>query len=302
MSNTRCLIDGSEGVVFAEQFGWRYVACPLCSLQWADSMPSPVELERLYGPASGYQRHHAKKPIDRNNPHYRKLISIVTCARSTPARALDVGCSAGDVAVPLAERGYVVDGVEPNETTASVAARRGVGIVGRHISDVDASVPYDIVIASEVIEHVLDPGAFAAHLKRVLASDGVCILSTPNTSSVFARLMRCFAPRVGIPVSYLTAPYHLTYFDGRNLQRLLEAHGFSSFQFSYRCGPSLRYELGNLHLWGAYRRARTVRSLIRLLFGFSVTTVAWSVDRIATLLGWSGFQMYVVASVNTKTP
>ncbi len=297
MTRNICIIDGNGGRLLTEQFEWRYLRCLQCGLRWVANTPTAEQLGEIYSPVSGYQRHHARQAVDRANPHYRMLIHLATQTKPSPARVLDVGCSAGDVAVPLLERGYIVDGIEPNATTAVVASGRGVNIVGADIDNLPGDVQYDLIIASEVIEHVPEPDEFLARIRRGLAPNGVLILSTPNTASWFARMTERVSPLVGVPVSYLTAPYHLTYFNPQTLRMLLSKHGLRADKFRFRPGPGLRYELGNLHLWGAFKRNRSVGSFIRMLFGFSVTTILWCIDRIAVAGSIPGFQMYVIASV-----
>ena len=43
---------------------------------------------------------------------------------------------------------------------------------------------FDLVTCMEVIEHVADPAAFVRGLARVLAADGLLILSTPNRTAL----------------------------------------------------------------------------------------------------------------------
>jgi hypothetical protein len=101
-------------------------------------------------------------------------------------------------------------------------------------------------------------------------------------------------PKLGLPVSYLTAPYHLTYFSPGNLSALLSLSGRKVTQMKYRRGPSLRYELGNTHLWGAFKRDRGVKTFIRLIAGYALTALLWTGDLVVAVMGFQGFQMYAV--------
>lgn len=99
---------------------------------------------------------------------------------------LDVGCGTGImITLPLASIGYRITGVDIDE--ASVEAARGVNpyanVAFRHCN-VDALVAvgerYDVVIASEVVEHLPEPAAFLRTLRTLLTRGGVLILTTPN--------------------------------------------------------------------------------------------------------------------------
>jgi 2-polyprenyl-3-methyl-5-hydroxy-6-metoxy-1,4-benzoquinol methylase len=58
---------------------------------------------------------------------------------------------------------------------------------------------FDVVYASEVIEHVPDPAAFAALLAARVADDGVLVLTTPSADYIepgtaFAHTTAALAP------------------------------------------------------------------------------------------------------------
>ncbi|TVV74101.1 bifunctional 2-polyprenyl-6-hydroxyphenol methylase/3-demethylubiquinol 3-O-methyltransferase UbiG [Sphingomonas solaris] len=100
-------------------------------------------------------------------------------------RALDVGCGAGLLAEPLARLGATVTALDAAPENIAVARAHAVGqrltIDYRAVGvETLADERFDLVTCMEVIEHVSDPAGFVAALARVLAPDGLLILSTPN--------------------------------------------------------------------------------------------------------------------------
>ncbi|MFE8032875.1 class I SAM-dependent methyltransferase [Thiohalocapsa marina] len=81
--------------------------------------------------------------------------------------------------------------------------------------------PLDVLLASEVIEHIADPHQFLDHISPALAPDGWLVLSTPNAAGVNQ------AATLGNLLPILTPGYHLVLFTEEGLHRLLEAHGFT---------------------------------------------------------------------------
>jgi 2-polyprenyl-6-hydroxyphenyl methylase/3-demethylubiquinone-9 3-methyltransferase len=81
-----------------------------------------------------------------------------------------------------------VTGVDP--APENIAAARihaeGQGLdIDYRVGSIEALTgPYQLITALEVIEHVTDPRAFVAGLARVLAADGLLILSTPNRTGL----------------------------------------------------------------------------------------------------------------------
>jgi 2-polyprenyl-6-hydroxyphenyl methylase/3-demethylubiquinone-9 3-methyltransferase len=100
-------------------------------------------------------------------------------------RAIDIGCGAGLLTEPLARLGAKMTGIDaaPENIDAARmhAATQGLPIDYR-AGGVEALMgqSFDLVTSMEVIEHVSNPAEFISALGRILAPDGLMILSTPN--------------------------------------------------------------------------------------------------------------------------
>ncbi|MFO1283496.1 MAG: class I SAM-dependent methyltransferase [Burkholderiales bacterium] len=111
-------------------------------------------------------------------------------AARTRGSLLDIGCGFG-FALDFWQRtgrGEAV-GSEAADYGRLGARLLGVTIHGEHVERCGAPAGrrFDIVYASEVIEHVPDPRAFATTLARFVADDGVLALTTPAASYVHRR-------------------------------------------------------------------------------------------------------------------
>jgi SAM-dependent methyltransferase len=98
-------------------------------------------------------------------------------------RVLDAGCGEGyGIALLAAAGAGAVVGVDVDEATIAEARERyGLDF---QVADV-AKLPFenasfDVVVCFETIEHVGDARQAVAELRRVLADDGLLVISTPN--------------------------------------------------------------------------------------------------------------------------
>jgi 2-polyprenyl-6-hydroxyphenyl methylase / 3-demethylubiquinone-9 3-methyltransferase len=99
--------------------------------------------------------------------------------------ALDIGCGGGLLAEPLARLGAAVTGIDPVATSIE-AARWHAEEVGLEIAYEVATVEeleaagrrFDLVVASEVVEHVPDVPGFLSAMAEVTRPGGLAVLST----------------------------------------------------------------------------------------------------------------------------
>jgi SAM-dependent methyltransferase len=94
------------------------------------------------------------------------------------ARLLDVGCGTGW----LAEHFESYTGVDGSPDAVSAAVARGRNV---SLADVDQPLPFDDasfdgVVLKDLLEHVADPVAVVAEVRRVLRPGGIVFASSPD--------------------------------------------------------------------------------------------------------------------------
>lgn len=102
-------------------------------------------------------------------------------------RILEVACGEGGITLPLASLGCRVAAFDIDEKAVASLRKRlegkGTGTVSVTVDNgftFDDGKVYDVVIASEVFEHVLDPAGLARNIVRRMKEGSYLIVTTPN--------------------------------------------------------------------------------------------------------------------------
>jgi 2-polyprenyl-3-methyl-5-hydroxy-6-metoxy-1,4-benzoquinol methylase len=120
---------------------------------------------------------------------HSRLLSLALAEH--PARVLDVGCSSGYLAWPLAKSGASVVGGELDPDAAD-AARTVCDVV--LVGDVESmELPldpgsFDVVLCGDVVEHLREPERTLSRLRPFLRPEGRLVLTTPNVANWAMRL------------------------------------------------------------------------------------------------------------------
>jgi len=102
-----------------------------------------------------------------------------------PARILDLGCGNGHLASVLTAHGNKVVGVDADSGGIALAQAAWPGADFRVCNVGDAppadfvAAPFDMIISTEVVEHLFLPGQLFDFAGRCLAPGGVFLVSTP---------------------------------------------------------------------------------------------------------------------------
>jgi len=134
-------------------------------------------------------------------------------------RALDFGSGTGYGVGLMARAGATVDGADSSPTAVAHATETYGGPRAKFfVADLVESVPaafalksYDLVVSSEVLEHVVDPFAYVRRMAELCKDDGVCFVGTPNRLWSFEH----------VPDGHLLARSHLMEFTPPALDALL---------------------------------------------------------------------------------
>jgi SAM-dependent methyltransferase len=150
----------------------------------------------------------------------RDLASIEAVAGPAADRALlEVGCWTGSFLLAARERGWAGEGIEPSAWAVGRAKERGLTVEQGMLADARWEPgEFSVVVATDVIEHLLDPSAALAQIATLLDGDGVLFCTVPDTGSRGARALGARW--------WSVLPMHVQYFTRASLGLLLSRAGF----------------------------------------------------------------------------
>ncbi len=179
------------------------------------------------------------------NAHYPNLVKLqfilFSIKKGYPngGSALEIGCGCGDVSIPIAMQGYKIVGIEieasrvmqckkvVSELALAQTMKVFRGDAEKLVASVGASSKFDIIIASEVIEHVPHPERVFSGIKKLLKDDGMLILTIPNGIGPYSLMIDVFRNKFLYPwLKLVGKSEHLHQFSMGRLVNLLQSFGF----------------------------------------------------------------------------
>lgn len=167
------------------------------------------------------------RPDDVNYYRHDRFHNIRSFAgRGENLRILDVGCGNGYQTGALAGK-HEVHGLDLSDANIKEASRRGIRAL-QH--DVESAFPYedsffDVVVCSEILEHLFFPEKVIAECRRVLKPSGHFIVTVPN--------LYCYRNRISMLlgrdadfIEYPENKIHIRFFSIAGMKGLLSLAGF----------------------------------------------------------------------------
>jgi ubiquinone/menaquinone biosynthesis C-methylase UbiE len=125
-----------------------------------------------------------------NAPLVSRYNSVIRHLPRNAKSALDIGCGDGRLTCLIAGAlpNAIVTGIDSEPVGIDIASReksaRGIGNVTFGVNDKDElpfkSQSLDLVVLTDVIEHLTRPDKLLGEIARILKEDGSAIITTPN--------------------------------------------------------------------------------------------------------------------------
>lgn len=256
VTNRECQLETSDGCPLCASFapddpppGAQVVQCIRCgvlhrpkptdwSLTYKDKRGEYFQTilgrSQCYGAGHGYEDYEEWCRVILGAAHFdNRAAWIETVTGQRAGTALDVGCAMGDLSAALVRRGWRARGVDLSPYCVNRALSLCAG--GQFtIGTINESAwpPVNVITYCDVFEHLADPLAELANIRRVLQPHGWLILELPNQHSADAYILGA---------DYLFEE-HLFYYGPAQITALLNANGFQVRSIATAHDPYFRVD------------------------------------------------------------
>src|SRR6266516_2297315 len=190
------------------------ITCGTCGTLYAEWMPDETE-------AMDYDAYYTSSNLAVSafiSKRVEEIVAGFSAYRKTN-RLLEIGFGAGELLRAAARAGWDVEGSEVSRTAAEHIRKEGLKVFCGELSEAHYSSGYfDVVVATELLEHVDDPESMVSEIVRILRPGGLFWATTPHVDGVSSRLL-------GLDWTTVSSD-HLHLFSKKGLTGLLKSAGF----------------------------------------------------------------------------
>jgi 2-polyprenyl-3-methyl-5-hydroxy-6-metoxy-1,4-benzoquinol methylase len=202
---------------------WRIVRCHDCSVEYPNPRPSEESIRSYYAnqlePSDWEVENYVDIP-QRGRDSWAHFAKLLTALRGKPGSLLEVGCAAGWLLEGARKGGWKVKGIEASpkfQKYASSVLKLPVELGTLESADLNGEI-FDVVVMTDVIEHLIDPVSDLQRVRNLMAPDGYLVLATCDIGSLCARFWGLNWRQIVIS--------HTFYWTKRSMAEALRRAGF----------------------------------------------------------------------------
>ena len=211
---------------------WSVVKCGRCQLAYTAPQLREEEVIRYY--PSEYTPYNLSAGL-RNNPIgallRRILMSPYWLRFGNPdwselpfgqSDLLEIGCGSGMRLQEMSKQGWKCVGIDISPVAVERARKNApeANVLNSTLADLSTQKCFDMIVVSQVLEHLPDPAESLQKCFKLLSSGGKLFIGIPNFGSYEAKLFGKYW--IGLDI-----PRHMVHFSEPVVRRLLEDCGFS---------------------------------------------------------------------------
>jgi 2-polyprenyl-3-methyl-5-hydroxy-6-metoxy-1,4-benzoquinol methylase len=237
---------------------WSILKCKTCGCGFLNPRPTREWLETIYSKSG----HGLTAPIsfDEVLAAEREYPNATVDAARLVGRAkellpeekegltaLDIGSGYGFFTAAALRAGFSVTAINPSVWENNIFQQmNGFRPIEAFFEDVDFTQQFDLVILSQVLEHIENPLGMLSRVRSILSPQGIVAIAVPNFDSYWVKIFK----RDG---GVIWVPEHLNCFSKKSLTMLLSRAGFDVVRYQAISRFPYFYLSNRFHLKGLPR-------------------------------------------------
>ncbi|MBI2269179.1 MAG: class I SAM-dependent methyltransferase [Bacteroidetes bacterium] len=229
--NSDCPVcDSTDHISVYSKYGMCFSKCNHCNTVFANPRPTLSIVEDYYVHSQNYKFWAENifpltEQVRREKiflPRVNTIIEICKEHNINNGTLIEIGTGFGTFCVELQSRNFFnkIVPIEPTPHLAQLLRNKGFDVVEKFIEDDSINLKGDVVVAFEVLEHMLSPVKFLNKCSSLLNKGGIVYLTCPNGMGFDNLLLQEYAPAVDIE--------HLTLINPDSVKILFERTGFET--------------------------------------------------------------------------
>ncbi len=209
---SNCLVCGSNDLKLLKKYEKDHlVRCRKCSFVFSRLRPTEDELNRTY---AAYKRG-ISAPTSISIEKLRARAKWI-CDQANVGTVLDVGCGDGYFLRVFSEMGCKIYGTEFDRESEIIAEDKGaIMLEGGLMPPLPENITgFDLIIFTEVIEHINNPKIVLNHFQSLLNPNGLLFITTPNFDGLERYML---GPKWGM----IMYPEHISYYSPATLDDIV---------------------------------------------------------------------------------
>jgi 2-polyprenyl-3-methyl-5-hydroxy-6-metoxy-1,4-benzoquinol methylase len=204
----------TDSVPYAEKNSYRLVRCRECATLFTHDDATKV-----------YDDYYDSSNLELPGFLARRIDEIVA-GFGPSGRLLDVGFGAGTFLEAGRRAGWSTAGVEVSLPAVEHARANGFDVFHGRMDEASYTAgSFDVVVATEIFEHICDVRPLLQEIARVLRPGGLLWATTPHGRGISRRLL-------GSAWSVMTPPEHVQLFSISGIRKMLRDCGFGAVVIS----------------------------------------------------------------------
>lgn len=185
---------------------------------------------------------------------------------SHSGRVLDLGCGSGETSSQLKKMGKCdwVCGIEGQKEISLAARNKLDSVIHTNLDQFDFvfDEPFDLVLALDILEHLVDPWSAVKKVHGLLRPGGVFLVSLPNVRHLRVLLPLLFKGDWRYQTEGILDSTHLRFFTLKTAKELLESAGFKIKNIDHTGAKQGLSRWANWLTFGAFKEFFILQNLI----------------------------------------